>query len=49
MCGIFTLIEVIEQLRGSAGDRQVPGTRYGYLNGTGGAEQNNFSAILGEV
>jgi acetyl-CoA acetyltransferase len=49
MCGIFTLIEVVEQLRGSAGRRQVGNARYGYLNGTGGAEQNNFSAILGEV
>jgi acetyl-CoA acetyltransferase len=49
MCGIFTLVEVLAQLRGTAGDRQVPNARYGYLNGTGGAEQNNFSAILGEV
>ena len=46
---MFTLIEVAEQLRGSAGDRQVANARYGYLNGTGGAEQNNFSAILGGV
>jgi acetyl-CoA acetyltransferase len=49
MCGIFTMIEVIEQLRGAAGDRQVTGASYGYLNGVGGAMQNNFSAILGEV
>jgi acetyl-CoA acetyltransferase len=49
MCGLFTLIELVEQLRGAAGDRQVDDARYGYLNGTGGAMQNNFSAILGEV
>ena len=49
MCGLFTLIEVVEQLRGTAGPRQVAGARYGYLNGVGGAMQNNFSAILGEV
>jgi acetyl-CoA acetyltransferase len=49
MCGVFTLIELVEQLRGSAGPRQVEGARYGYLNGVGGAMQNNFSAILGEV
>jgi acetyl-CoA acetyltransferase len=49
MCGLFTLIEVVEQLRGTTGARQVAEARYGYLNGVGGAMQNNFSAILGEV
>jgi acetyl-CoA acetyltransferase len=49
MCGLFTLIEVVEQLRGTAGARQVANAEYGYLNGVGGAMQNNFSAILGEV
>jgi acetyl-CoA acetyltransferase len=49
MCGLFTLIELVEQLRGSAGVRQVDGARYGYLSGVGGAMQNNFSAILGQV
>ena len=49
MCGLFTLIELVEQLRGSAGARQVAGAKYGYLNGVGGAMQNNFSAILGEI
>ena len=48
-CGIFTLIELVEQLRGTAGQRQVADAKYGYLNGSGGAMQNNFSAILGEV
>jgi hypothetical protein len=47
--GLFTLIEVVEQLRGSAGARQVAEAKYGYLSGVGGAMQNNFSAILGEV
>jgi len=27
----------------------VPDARLGYLSGSGGAMQNNFSAILGEV
>ncbi len=49
LCGVFTLIEVIEQLRGEAGPRQVENATYGYLNGVGGAMQNNFSAILGKV
>ncbi|MEU9272615.1 hypothetical protein AB0E04_45565 [Streptomyces sp. NPDC048251] len=48
-CGIFTMIELVEQLRGTAGARQVTGARHGYLNGVGGAMQNSFSAILGEV
>ena len=48
-CGVFTLIEVVEQLRGTAGARQVAEAKYGYLSGVGGAMQNNFSAILGEV
>jgi acetyl-CoA acetyltransferase len=48
-CGIFTLIEVVEQLRGTAGERQVANAEFGYLSGSGGAMQNNFSAVLGEV
>jgi acetyl-CoA acetyltransferase len=49
LCGIFTLIELVHQLRWTAGERQVANAWYGYLNGTGGAMQNSFSAILGEV
>lgn len=49
MCGIFTLIEVIEQLRGDAGPRQVANAKYGFCNGVGGAMQNNCSMVLGEV
>jgi acetyl-CoA acetyltransferase len=49
MCGVFTLIELVEQLRGTAGARQAASARYGYLSGVGGAMQNNFSAILGQV
>ncbi len=48
-CGIFTLIEVVEQLRGTAGARQVANAKFGYLSGSGGAMQNNYSAVLGEV
>jgi acetyl-CoA acetyltransferase len=48
-CGLFTLIEVVEQLRGEAGERQVVDAKIGYLNGVGGAMQNNFSAILGRI
>lgn len=48
-CGVFILIELVEQLRGTAGGRQVADAELGYLSGSGGAMQNNFSAILGEV
>jgi hypothetical protein len=43
------MVEVIEQLRGTADKRQVDDAKYGYVNGVGGAMQNNYSAILGEV
>lgn len=49
MAGLFTLVEVVEQLRGDAGDRQVAGAELGYVNGVGGAMQNNYSAILGRA
>lgn len=49
MCGLFSLVEVVDQLRGDAGERQVPGAQYGFVNGVGGAMQNNFAAILGRV
>jgi acetyl-CoA acetyltransferase len=49
ICGVFTLIEVVEQLRGTAGPRQVDNAKLGFLNGVGGAMQNNFSAIVGVV
>jgi acetyl-CoA acetyltransferase len=48
-CGIFTLIEVVQQLWGEAGPRQVPNARVGYVDGVGGAMQNSFSALLGAV
>ncbi|MGU3498705.1 thiolase family protein [Mycobacterium sp. C31M] len=48
-CGLFTLAEVVEQLRGTAGPRQVANARYGFVNGVGGAMQNNFAMVLGRV
>ena len=46
-CGVFTLIELVEQLRGSCGNRQVRNPRYAYMQATGGAMQNHCSAVLG--
>lgn len=44
--GVFTLIEVVEQLRGTAGARQTPGAEVGFVDGIGGAMQSGFAAVL---
>jgi acetyl-CoA acetyltransferase len=49
LCGIFTLIELVEQLRHEAGARQVEGARLGFLNGVGGAHQTHSAAVLGRA
>jgi acetyl-CoA acetyltransferase len=49
LCGIFTLIELVDQLRGDAGGRQVQDASVAFLNGVGGADQAFCSAILGRV
>ena len=48
-CGLFSLIEMTEQLRGEAGPRQVPEARIGYLHGLGGAFQMQFGAVLAQT
>jgi acetyl-CoA acetyltransferase len=45
-CGLFSLIELVEQLRGEAGPRQVAGAALGYLHGLGGAFQMQCGAVL---
>jgi acetyl-CoA acetyltransferase len=45
-CGLFSLIELVEQLRGDAGPRQVDGARVAYMHGLGGAFQMHFAAVL---
>jgi acetyl-CoA acetyltransferase len=47
MCSIFTVIEVVAQLRAEAGPRQVPGASLGYVSGIGGAHQAASAAVLG--
>ena len=49
LCGIFTLIELVDQLRHEAAGRQVADASLAFLNGVGGAEQAFCSAILGRV
>jgi acetyl-CoA acetyltransferase len=45
-CGIFTAIEVVEQLRQECGSRQVDNARVGFVTATGGAQQAHAAAVL---
>ncbi|HEY0300377.1 MAG TPA: acetyl-CoA acetyltransferase, partial [Rhizomicrobium sp.] len=47
MYGIFTLIEAIEQLRGTAGARQVPGAEVALCHGKGGLLSAQTTAMFG--
>jgi acetyl-CoA acetyltransferase len=45
-CGLFTMIEVVEQLRHDAAPRQVEDARLGYVHGMGGVFQTHYGAVL---
>lgn len=47
MYGLFTLIECVEQLRGSAGERQVAGAEIALAHANGGVLSSQATAILG--
>lgn len=47
MYGIFTVIEAVRQLRGQAGERQVPGVKTALAHGNGGTLSSQSTAILG--
>ena len=47
MYGIFALIEAVQQLRGQAGERQVPGVQVALAHGNGGTLSSQATAILG--
>ncbi len=45
-CGLYTVIELVRQLRGEAGAHQVRGAQLASAHGTGGAFQAQYSAIF---
>ena len=47
MYGIFAIIEAVEQLRGTAGERQVPSAQTALVHGNGGMLSAQSTAIFG--
>jgi acetyl-CoA acetyltransferase len=47
MYGLFTVVEAVEQLRGTAGERQAPGAKLALAHGNGGVLSSQVTAILG--
>lgn len=47
MYGLFTIVEAVEQLMGTAGARQVPGAKLALAHGNGGFLSSQATVILG--
>ena len=47
MYGLFTMVEAVEQVRGSAGTRQIPGAMLAIAHGNGGVLSSQATAIFG--
>jgi acetyl-CoA acetyltransferase len=48
-CGVFQVVDVVEQLRGEAGPRQVEAAELGFVGAIGGAMQSTAAMVLGKV
>ena len=48
-CGLFSMIELIRQLRGEAGSRQVKDADLAYAHGVGGVSHVQYAAVLGRA
>jgi len=46
MYGMFATLEIVRQLRGECGDRQVKDAKIGLVNGTGGSLSSTGTAIM---
>jgi len=49
MYGLYTVIEAVEQIRGTAGERQVPAVDLALAHGNGGVLSSQATAILGSA
>lgn len=47
MYGVFTIIETVTQLRGNAGERQVPNAKIGLAHGNGGSLSSQVTSLFG--
>jgi acetyl-CoA C-acetyltransferase len=47
VCGLSSVVEMYQQLRGQAGDRQHPGARLGAIQSAGGVSQRTYAFVLG--
>jgi acetyl-CoA acetyltransferase len=47
MYGMFLMVEAVQQLRGEAGERQVPGAEIAVCNGNGGLLSSQVTAVFG--
>ena len=45
-CGLYTVVELVRQLRGEAGERQIGNCNLAYAHGTGGTFQGQYAAIF---